>query len=392
MKNNIAYKNVNRNNKNINKRSSYFYFKKSSLWKYIFIISLSILILKILIKNKLLFLSSKKLLNGDKNYKSSDILNKSNIYNIKKENKFFFFEKNQDELNYCNNYGILIYDYFDGKEEYVEGNIGDYIQSLAALQYLPKNCKPYFIDRDAVRYYYGPKVKLIMNSWNHIIRSNTYISNHISPLFVSYHIDNDNKLPSMYVQNLKKYSPIGCRDNKTRDQLNNYGIKAFFSSCLTTTLDIDYAVDQSQRTNEIIFVDYELGKNTKEEKFFISLKSYNFSNITHIHHEYILESKTHIERFKLAKSLLVRYSKAKLVVSTRIHAALPCLALNTPVIFVNKKYDKRYPGLYELLNTIGINKENKFDIRVNVDNNGLVYNSKDYLKYANKLKDLLKNF
>ena len=66
---------------------------------------------------------------------------------------------------------------------------------------------------------------------------------------------------------------------------------------------------------------------------------------------------------------MVRYSKAKLVVSTRIHAAL-----------------------YELLNTIGINKENKFDIRVNIDNNGLVYNSKDYLKYANKLKDLLKNF
>ena len=93
MKNNIALKNVNRNNKNINKRSSYFYFMKSSLWKYIFIISLSILVLKILIKNKVLFLSSKKLLSGDKNYKSSDNLNKSNIYNIKKENKFFFFRK-----------------------------------------------------------------------------------------------------------------------------------------------------------------------------------------------------------------------------------------------------------------------------------------------------------
>ena len=73
-------------------------------------------------------------------YKFLDILNKSNIYNSKNENKFFFFEKNQDELNYCNNYGLFIYDYFDGRNEYIEGNIGDYIQSLAALQYLPKNC------------------------------------------------------------------------------------------------------------------------------------------------------------------------------------------------------------------------------------------------------------
>ena len=88
----------------------------------------------------------------------------------------------------------------------------------------------------------------------------------------------------------------------------------------------------------------------------------------------------------MAKNLLVRYSKAKLVVSTRIHAALPCLAINTPVIFINKKYDKRYPGIYELLNNIGLNKQNKFEIRVNIDDKGLVYNSKDYLKYANKLK------
>ena len=128
------------------------------------------------------------------------------------------------------------------------------------------------------------------------------------------------------------------------------------------------------------------------DQFLLSLKSYNFSNITHITHAYNLESKSHIERFKMAKNLLVRYSKAKLVVSTRIHAALPCLAINTPVIFINKKYDKRYPGIYELLNNIGLNKQNKFEIRVNIDDKGLVYNSKDYLKYANKLKALLKNF
>ena len=52
----------------------------------------------------------------------------------------------------------------------------------------------------------------------------------------------------------KKYSPIGCRDLKTRDQFISYGIKAYFSSCLTTTLDIDFAVNEKERTSEIIFI------------------------------------------------------------------------------------------------------------------------------------------
>ena len=48
--------------------------------------------------------------------------------------------------------------------DWIIGNIGDYIQSLA-LQYLPKNSKPLLIDRDRVKFYNGTKVKLIMNGW-----------------------------------------------------------------------------------------------------------------------------------------------------------------------------------------------------------------------------------
>ena len=88
-----------------------------------------------------------------------------------------------------------------------------------------------------------------------------------------------------------------------------------------------------------------------------------------------------------------KYSRAKLIITTRIHGALPCLALNTSVILINKNYDyKRFPGLYELLNTIGINKNKKFEIRVNIDDKGLVYNSKNFLEYSNKLKAQLRKF
>ena len=65
----------------------------------------------------------------------------------------------------------MIYEFRDMQNP---GNIGDYIQSLTALQYLPKNCKPYLVDRDTIQFYKGPKIKLIMNSWNRI-RKKKYI-------------------------------------------------------------------------------------------------------------------------------------------------------------------------------------------------------------------------
>ena len=314
------------------------------------------------------------------------------FFDYKYNNKFFFFLKNQDSLNYCNNYGIMVYDYYyEGKISDNRANIGDYIQSLAALQYLPKNCKPYLVDRDMVQFYHGPKIKLIMNGWHHIHEGNEYISKEIKPIFLSYHIYNIDELSSIYLENLKKYSPIGCRDLHTKDNLNKFGINAYFSSCLTTTLDIDYGVKENERNNEIILIDYEFGDFPKADKFFYSLKAYNFTNITKTRHYFNLK-RTHIERFQLAKKLLNKYAKAKLVISTRIHGALPCLAFNTPIILITKKYDnERYPGLYELLNTVGINNKGEFEIRVNVDSKGLVYNTKKYLKYSNLLKKKLRN-
>ena len=47
---------------------------------------------------------------------------------FKSNNKFFFFEFNQDKLKYCQNYGILVYDYnYNGKIDKIRANIGDYI-------------------------------------------------------------------------------------------------------------------------------------------------------------------------------------------------------------------------------------------------------------------------
>ena len=212
-----------------------------------------------------------------------------------------------------------------------------------------------------------------MNGWHYLHVGNQYLSTHIDPIFISYHLNKNKKLSSIFIDSLKNHSPIGCRDIKTRDILQKYGINSYFSSCLTTTLDIDFAIDENKRTNEIIFIDYKFGNYPQADKFISSLNAYNFNNISHTYHHFNIKL-NHIERFRLAKSLLNRYARAKLIITTRIHGALPCLAFNTPVIFINKKYDhQRFTGLYELLNTIGINFKNKFEIRVNINNKGYVY-------------------
>ena len=51
---------------------------------------------------------------------------------------------------------------------------------------------------------------------------------------------------------------------------------------------------------------------------------------------------TEDEKFLLAEELLRKYSTAKLVITSRIHCALPCLALGTPVIYLQgfeKEFD-----------------------------------------------------
>jgi len=61
-------------------------------------------------------------------------------------------------------------------------------------------------------------------------------------------------------------------------------------------------------------------------------------------------------RFSRAEACLQRYAQARLVVTSRIHCALPCLAMGTPVIFLNA-FDNvvdtcRFDGLLDLFNRV----------------------------------------
>ena len=200
-----------------------------------------------------------------------------NILNL--ISKIYFFKQKESKLPICYNYSIFIYKYAYApfEEQPIAVNIGDYIQSLAALQYIPKNCRPNLIDRDKIEYYNGPKTTVLMNCWLRIFNGTRTISDKITPIITSLHISNVYDISSTTINNLKKFSSIGCRDFYTLEGLKRKGIDSYFSGCLTTTLDIDYSVKNSERTNDIVFADYNFDYDDRIKNYILSLKSYNFS-------------------------------------------------------------------------------------------------------------------
>lgn len=292
---------------------------------------------------------------------------------------------------------LISYVYNDGKvaDGYYNPNmmnIGDYVQSVAAKQFLPK--VDGYIDRDALSEYTGTKVNLIMNAWWYMFDKNKRFSTKINPLFVSFHLNNTESVLQETLDYLKQNEPIGCRDYNTRNFLLSHDIEAYFSGCLTLTLGNTYNVSESKRKKEIFFVDYDLDNEQD-----IQIKK-NIENILKNYKDCDIKKESHVcdfnsdinGNFKTAESLLDKYSKASLVITTRLHCALPCLAMHTPVIFVIPGYDeKRYRGLLDLLNVIGKDKSGHFMNTIKKVNN-LVVNTDKYTIFANNLNFICKKF
>lgn len=340
--------------------------------------------------------------------------------------------------------GVLVY-----KPGYGRQNIGDYIQSLAALQFLGKYADTY-MHREHLNEYTGENVALIMNGWFTHHPENWPPAKSIIPLFVSFHINSlakDRLLSENGIKYLKQHEPIGCRDKKTVELLQNKGVNAYFTGCLTLTLGESYT--SNKKSGKIYFVDPHfnfrktfsaikdsmltlIGNYSKISKLApkiikiapyltnpTSLKSLLFTasfyrtyseifddnilfDAEYIHHYFSETSfKNEEEKFDLAKSLLSKYAEADLVVTSRIHCALPSLGLGTPVIYVNDcAQDEasycRLDGIVDLFNVIDY-KNGKLHSKFSwgsgkINKKTKLSNQTGYLGIKAKLVEKCKNF
>jgi hypothetical protein len=108
-----------------------------------------------------------------------------------------------------------------------------------------------FIDRERLDSFFNiDKHKIILNGWFMHEPNHWPPASKLDPLMVSMHITreidpsvNFNRIPpasmifsEVGIEYFKKHSPIGARDLDTLSQLQERGIDAYFSGCLTLTL------------------------------------------------------------------------------------------------------------------------------------------------------------
>lgn len=275
---------------------------------------------------------------------------------------------------------------------YSSQNIGDDIQAIAAKQFLPANAIT--IDREYLSSFkHASPVKTIVNGWFMHTKSAWYRdgtppdiswppSSSIDPLFISIHLTGS-FLPLIFSPEnmgyLKQHAPIGARDLFTLEELKKRDIPCYFSGCLTLTLDNCYA----RRDNIIYAVDvsdavYEYLRRTCKAK------------VIKISHEVNSQLKT-AERLKIAESLLDKYRKAKCVVTSRLHACMPCLAFETPVLFITNCPDApRYHGLVRLARFSS--EEALLTGQIDFSFDTPTENPKSYLKIRNDLIERLTNW
>ncbi|MGE5357348.1 MAG: polysaccharide pyruvyl transferase family protein [Deltaproteobacteria bacterium] len=240
-------------------------------------------------------------------------------------------------------------------------NYGDDIQSLAAMRLLPQI--DYFIDREKTNdFHTNEHVKFICNGWFMDHPDNWPPDKNLIPIFISFHVTDSNKSSDKLINRklfeyYKQFEPIGCRDFNTVSLFKKIGIEAYFSGCLTLTLENKYP--NSSRTDEILLVDPV--NHLLPEKFANKIISRLIPesikpNIRHISH-YHENIKDYEDNIIQAENLLESYSKAHLIITSRIHAALPAIALGTPVLFIDLGYNtvksrSRFGGLLNLFHTI----------------------------------------
>ncbi len=209
-------------------------------------------------------------------------------------------------------------------------NIGDLFMCLAIKKIYDKMGVP---EEDIIKIqtydftdYEGEYVVLPMNFYE----NNLKISSRILPVFLALSIEWEQEWTEKEINMLRRFSPIGCRDERTMRELHERGIDAYFNGCLVGIFPRRKINPITQK--KVYLVDaHECIKGEIPD----SLKK----DAVYFPHEYFdtlsgfLGEYTNI--FDFAQSVIDMYSKeAKMIITSRFHGAVIALALGIPVILI----------------------------------------------------------
>lgn len=233
-------------------------------------------------------------------------------------------------------------------------NLGDPIQTYAMRYvYQQMGIKPeelVEVSRYWAKSYDGDYVLLPFNCfnmiWNQFGRpyGTLPLSEKILPVFISFHL-HSRVWNEEILDNFRRFEPVGCRDEETLRNMRNHGIHAYLSGCVTAVLP---RRKQTPKKKKVFFVDIPESLKDFIPKELLDVGEFVTHQPSFCHEgDGDVMTKEEYQRFyENGVKQLERYrDEATLVVTSRLHAATPCMAMGIPVVLVSERFDQRFSFL-----------------------------------------------
>jgi hypothetical protein len=273
---------------------------------------------------------------------------------------------------------VAIMDYGHPGATRASANIGDHIQSIAALGHLVRHrgvrlhgspelvelletlasrTRPELrrddvdadvevitVHRDASMYQPIPHDSWVLcfGWYMHALfemRHGFPLHRNLRPIFVSFHCNKRALLTPDAIAYLKRYGPVGCRDWTTVYLLLSCGVPAFFSGCVTTTIDTVFPELEEQPPADapVAYVDVPADEVPP-------------GAVTYAHSNPAVRRRPFAVNMRKALALLETYrSRHSAVVTSRLHCHLPLRSIGMPTEFRPKnRSDIRFDGLIDI--------------------------------------------
>ena len=259
-------------------------------------------------------------------------------------------------------YGILIMNYGSSAIRSAGYNLGDPIQCYVVRQLY----KRMGISQDQIKeielhelntyndeYVILPMIAVALGLGNP--NPEIPLSERIIPLFISTHIA-VTELTNIQIEYLKRYAPIGCRDEYSLNIMRKYGIPAYLSGCITILHERTipkcgkkiYCIDTPKELDP--YIPDDLKKNVIYDTHLIPIPSREMTKDEAL--EYHNKS---IQRLQIYEE------NAALVISSRLHALVPCMAMGIPVIGVFENISYRFSWLDKYIKLYMIDEVSNID-------------------------------
>ncbi|MEO0509048.1 MAG: polysaccharide pyruvyl transferase family protein [Verrucomicrobiota bacterium] len=232
---------------------------------------------------------------------------------------------------------------------YSTPNLGDDMQAIAAVSQYP--WLDTLVNRDRLDVAKLEEQHLCtMASWFLVKNYKRLPRSQIDPIFFGFCLGRDVLLETDWLGYLKENEPIGSRDLRTADKLKAAGVDSYYSGCITLFMGKRFRRIPAEERSGIVFVDVPeadglIPQHVKDASR--SLTNFTTPDIV----------KNPFARWTRIAATCDILRRAELVVTRRLHTALPCVGFGTPVVVILEDKPKsrgRFSGYEEFMNIVWI--------------------------------------